>query len=160
MTSLSFSINSARRLDGLRDLGLLALRLWLAQEFIQAGWVKLAAGPTPPEWFAGLALPWPVSLLGTQANWLAAGVVECLAGAALLVGLHSRLAALALLFVTWVAVVSVHFDLGWSGWNQIETDAGLGFKVPLMLAIMLLAIFTQGAGRWSLDRWRGPRQVP
>lgn len=160
MPSSSLSINSVRRLDGWRDLGLLGLRLWLAQEFIQAGWVKLAAGPTPPEWFATLMLPWPVSLLGTQVNWLAAGVVECLAGVALLVGLYSRLAALALLFVTWVAVASVHFDLGWAGWNQIETDAGQGFKVPLMLALMLLAILTQGPGRWSLDGWRGPRQVP
>ncbi|MCA0175983.1 MAG: DoxX family protein [Proteobacteria bacterium] len=160
MPSSSFSISSARRLDGLRDLGLLGLRLWLAQEFIQAGWVKLAAGPTPPEWFATLMLPWPVSLLGTQVNWLAAGVVECLAGLALLVGLHSRLAALALLFVTWVAVVSVHFDLGWAGWNQIETEAGLGFKVPLMLALMLLAVFTQGPGRWSLDHGLGLRQAP
>jgi len=25
------------------------------------------------------------------------------------------------------AVYSVHFDLGWAGWNQIETDDGQGF---------------------------------
>jgi putative oxidoreductase len=69
---------------------------------------------------------------------------------AVLIGFYSRLAAIGLLFITYVAVYTVHFDLGWAGWNQIETDAGLGFKVPLMLAIMLFAIVTQGGGRYSI----------
>ena len=71
---------------------------------------------------------------------------------ALIIGLASRIAALGLIFITYVAVYSVHFDLGWAGWNQIDSDDGLGFKVPLMLGIMLVAIVSQGAGRWSLDR--------
>jgi len=45
----------------------------------------------------------------------------------------------------------VHFDLGWAGWRAIETDEGLGFKVPLMLGLMLFAVLTQGPGRFSLD---------
>lgn len=81
------------------------------------------------------------------------GMAEAALGLALALGLLSRLAALGLLFITWVAVYSVHFDLGWLGWNQIETEAGQGFKVPLMLAVMLVAIAVQGAGRWSVDRW-------
>ena len=56
-----------------------------------------------------------------------------------------------MLFITWVAVYTVHFDLGWAGWNQIEAEQGLGFKVPAMLAIMLLAVVTQGGGQYALD---------
>lgn len=48
----------------------------------------------------------------------------------------------------------MHFDLGWAGWNQIETEQGQGFKVPLMLALMLLAVLTQGGGQYALDAWR------
>jgi putative oxidoreductase len=67
----------------------------------------------------------------------------------LLLGVGSRFASLGLLFVTYVAIYTVHFDLGWAGWNQIETDQGQGFKVPLMLALMLLTILTQGPGRFT-----------
>jgi putative oxidoreductase len=71
-----------------------------------------------------------------------------------MLGLFSRFAALGLLYITYVAVNTVHFDLGWAGWNQIETESGLGFKVPLMVAIMLFAVLTQGAGRYALDALR------
>lgn len=143
--------------DHLRDLGLLALRLWAAQEFMQAGWTKLQGGTQAPAWFRGLDFPALVAWLPVDANWVAAGVGELVLGAALLVCIGTRLAAAGLLFITWVAVYTVHFDLGWGGWNQIETDAGLGFKVPLMLAFMLLAILTQGGGQYAVDRWRANR---
>lgn len=149
----------AHRLDAhLRDLGLLALRLWAAQEFMLAGWTKLQGGTQAPAWFRGLDFPAVVAWLPVDANWVAAGAGELVLGAALLVGLGTRLAAAGLLFITWVAVHTVHFDLGWSGWNQIETEAGLGFKVPLMLAVMLVAILTQGGGQYALDRGRADRR--
>lgn len=142
----------------LHDLGLVGLRLFAGQEFLLAGWTKLAGGLQPPAWFAGLDFPWPHGLLGAPLNWLAAGAGELLLGTALIVGLYSRLAALGLLYISYVAVYTVHFDLGWAGWNQIETDQGLGFKVPLMLALMLLAVVTQGGGQYALDTWR--RRAP
>ncbi len=135
------------------DLGLLALRLWVGQEFLLAGWTKVAAGPHAPEWFAGLNFPWPQSVLPADTNWVLAGYGELLLSVALLLGLSSRLAALGLLYITFVAVYTVHFDLGWAGWNQIEGDEGLGFKVPLMLALMLLTVLTQGPGRYAADAW-------
>lgn len=133
------------------DLGLLALRLWIAQEFLQAGLTKLSGGLQAPAWFAGLTFPFPLDLLGPNLNWLLAGTGEVALSLALLLGLWSRLAALGLLYVTYVAIHTVHFDLGWSGWNQIENDAGLGFKVPLMLGVMLFVLLTQGAGQYALD---------
>ncbi|MFZ1417134.1 MAG: DoxX family protein [Burkholderiaceae bacterium] len=100
-----------------------------------------------------MRFPLPFSLLPASLNWGLVGMTELIFGLALLLGLFSRLSALILLIVTYVAVYSVHFDLSWSGWNQIETEDGLGFKVPLMIGIMLLVVLGQGAGRWSLDRW-------
>jgi putative oxidoreductase len=131
--------------------GLLALRLYVAQEFVQAGWMKLSSGFTAPEWFAGLDFPPVLAWLGPDLNWAAAGVGEVALGLALALGLAGRWAATALLFITWVAVYTVHFDLGWSGWNQIESEAGQGFKVPLMLAVMLATVVLQGPGRLSVD---------
>ena len=159
MPSLPFWLT--KPLNSLQDLGLLALRLWVAQEFVQAGTLKLAGGLQAPEWFAMLHFPWPVAWLPTQVNWVVVGGGEVLFGCCLALGLLSRLSALALLFITYVAVYSVHFDLGWAGWNQIDTDAGQGFKVPLMLAIMLFAILTQGGGQYAADHlphwWRHHR---
>lgn len=141
----------------LNDLGLLALRLWLAQEFLLAGYTKLSGGLRAPAWFAGLAFPFPHGLLGPDLNWLFAGLGEVVLGLALLLGLSTRLAAAGLLYITYVAVHTVHFDLGWSGWNQIETEAGLGFKVPLMIGLMLFTLLTQGGGQYALDaRHRQP----
>jgi putative oxidoreductase len=149
------SLNSwhASVLDRCGGLGLLALRLWAAQEFVQAGVTKLSAGWAAPEWFAQLSFPAPLHWLPVNTNWAAAGLGEVLLGTALALGLLSRLAAVGLLFITYVAVYTVHFDLGWAGWNQIETEMGQGFKVPLMLALMLVAVLTQGGGQYALDRW-------
>lgn len=148
---MNFCHSLHAKLDSkMHDLGLLALRVWAGQEFLVAGYTKLSGGIHAPEWFAGLQFPFPLHLLPADINWVTAGLGETVFGMALLVGLYSRLAALGLLFITFVAVYTVHFDLGWAGWNQIETDVGLGFKVPLMLAVMLFAIFTQGGGRYSL----------
>ena len=140
-----------KALEHADGLGLVALRLWAGLEFMLAGYMKLSGGVHAPEWFAALGFPPPLHLLSADLNWVAAGAGELTLGLALILGVYSRFAALGLLFITYVAVYTVHFDLGWSGWNQIETDQGQGFKVPLMLAIMLAAILTQGGGRYALD---------
>lgn len=142
----------AKAIDKIRDLGLLGLRVWVAQEFLFAGYTKLSGGFQAPDWFSSLSFPFPLQILSSDMNWIAAGLGEVLLGLAVLIGLYSRLAALGLMYITFVAVYTVHFDLGWSGWNQIDTDAGQGFKVPLMLAVMLFAIVTQGGGRFAIDR--------
>ena len=145
----SFSVKAREKVDG---LGLLLLRLWVGQEFALAGFRKISTGWRAPDWFAGLNFPLPVSWLPANLNWGVAAVAELVLGVALVFGLASRISAFGLIVIIYVAVYSVHFDLGWAGWNQIDSDAGLGFKVPLMLGIMLAAIVSQGPGRWSLDR--------
>lgn len=132
------------------SIALLLLRVWVGGEFLRAGWTKLGGGWMAPSWFQDLPFPWPHGWLGPDLNWVIAGVLEVGLGLALVVGVGTRWAAAGLLYVVYVAVATVHFDLGWAGWNQIETDAGQGFKVPLMLGLMLLVLLTQGAGRYSL----------
>jgi len=139
--------------EWLAGTGLLLLRVWAGQEFLMAGLTKLQGGLHAPEWFAALAFPFPLQWLTPDLNWLAAGIGETLLAIALLLGFGARLAALGLLYITYVAVWTVHFDLGWQGWNDIQTEQGLGFKVPLMLAVMLLSILMQGPGHFSLDAW-------
>jgi len=134
------------------DIGLLGLRIWLAYEFGSAGWIKLQNLQAPP-WFIELTFPAPLHLLSPNFNWVSAGLLEVSLSFLLLLGIGSRLASLGLLFVTYIAIYSVHFDLGWAGWNQIDTDQGQGFKVPLMLGLMLFTILTQGPGRFT---WAGP----
>jgi putative oxidoreductase len=138
---------------GANGIGLLGLRLWAAQEFVQAGYTKLSGGLTAPEWFAGLDFPFPLAHLGVNVNWVTAGTGEIVLGTALALGLFSRFASMGLLFITYVAIYTVHFSLGWAGWDQIETDAGQGFKVPLMLGLMLVTILTQGGGAYTVDAW-------
>ncbi len=140
-----------KALAALDGVGLLLLRLWVGQEFVLAGYTKLSSGIHAPEWFAGLSFPFPLGLLAADLNWVAAGLGEVVLGSALVLGYCNRLSALGLLFITYVAVYTVHFDLGWAGWNQIESEVGLGFKLPLMLAVMLLALVAQGGGRYSLQ---------
>lgn len=134
----------------LEDLGLLTLRLFTGYEFLIAGVTKLQ-DLTPPEWFVNLVFPFPHTLVSAHMNWVAAGALEVIMGTTLVLGILSRLSSAALLYITYVAVYTVHFDLGWQGWNQIETEQGLGFKVPLMLGLMLWTVLTQGPGRFSLD---------
>jgi len=135
----------------LSDLSLLILRVWVGQEFLVSGYTKLSGGFTPPEWFVQLDFPFPHGVLGPTLNWGIAGVSEIGFGSALILGLGARIAALALMYITYIAIYTVHFDLGWAGWNLIEADAGNGFKVPLMIAVMLLTLLGQGAGNWSID---------
>lgn len=157
---LHLLIRSFNHLEALTpDIGLLGLRLWLGYEFGFAGWTKLQNFQAP-EWFAGLAFPLPLQGFSTNSNWVSAGISETVFALMLILGLGTRLASLGLLFVTYVAVYTVHFDLGWSGWNQIETEQGLGFKVPLMLALMLLTLVTQGAGKYALKGWVSKNASP
>ncbi|MDF0604427.1 DoxX family protein [Neisseriaceae bacterium TC5R-5] len=145
---LSLHAKVSEKIDG---LGLILLRFWVGQEFLQAGYKKLSAGLHAPDWFAGLDFPFPLYFLPIDINWVMAGLGEVVLSLALILGLCSRLSAAGLLFITYVAIYTVHFDLGWAGWSQIETGAGLGFKLPAMLAVMLFVLITQGAGKYSLD---------
>lgn len=99
------SFDALRPLDGVPPL---LLRLILAPVMMEAGWKKLAAFDSTVRWFEhGLGLPAPEVMTA-----LAAGA-EFFGGAALLVGLATRLAAVPLMVTMIVAAVTVHWQHGW-----------------------------------------------
>ena len=143
----------------INSIGQLGLRLWVAQFFIFAGLKKLehSDGLFGGGWFADVTMNYPLGLglLGDEVNWFLATTGELVFGTALLVGVATRLNAAALLFVTFVAVyappLNVHWAHGWAGWDNISG----GFQVPLMAAVMLLAIIASGPGKISVDNFIG-----
>ncbi|SDJ66759.1 Uncharacterized membrane protein YphA, DoxX/SURF4 family [Ferrimonas sediminum] len=95
----------------LEGLAPLALRLYLAPIFIQAGYNKLSHFEDTAAWFGnpewGLGLPFPEVMAG-----LAAGT-EFFGGILLVVGLFTRLISLPLMVTMLVAAFTVHWENGW-----------------------------------------------
>lgn len=86
--------------------------------------------------------------LGLTPGYLMAslsGGAEFFGGIALIIGLLARPAAVALSFMTIVAILSVHIHNGLFMANN-------GFEFALALLGALLAILIEGAGRVSMDR--------
>jgi putative oxidoreductase len=76
---------------------------------------------------------------------LLAGLVEFFGGLALVVGLLTRPAALAVTVLMGVAIFSVHLPNGFF-WT------GGGYEYPLMWGLIAIAIVLRGGDRFSLDR--------
>jgi putative oxidoreductase len=75
---------------------------------------------------------------------LLAGVVEFFGGLALVFGLLTRPAALAVAVLMGVAIFAVHLP------NGFFWTSG-GFEYPLLWGLVAIAIFLRGGGRFSLD---------
>ena len=125
------------------DLVPLIIRITLALVFIYHGYEKVFQGghANISALMAMKTAPYP-SLLG----WLA-GCTEFFGGIALLIGLLSRLAALALACVMYVAIATVHLPNGFK-----ITNEGGGYEFCLVLLLSALAICLGGPGALSLDR--------
>lgn len=121
-------------------LGLLVLRVAIGFTFIAHGWQKVAvnglAGTT--EGFGGMGVPAPELLAPFVA------FTEIIAGALLIVGLLTRVAALALAVTALVALFLVHASSGF-----YAADGGI--ELVFLLAAGALALVATGAGRLSLD---------
>jgi len=87
----------------------LLLRLILGPVLIAAGWEKI----TGNNWLSQEMLPFPFSLLPVEVSWFLASWTEFLDGICLLLGLGTRLWAIPLAVMMWVAAMSVHWDNGW-----------------------------------------------
>jgi uncharacterized membrane protein YphA (DoxX/SURF4 family) len=133
------------------------IRLMLAGVFISEGYLKLV----DPSWlgagrFAQIGIPWP-NFTGPLVGW-----TELLCGVLIAVGLFSRLAALPLIFVTMVAIISTKIPIlfGHDWWIfSVRKLERYGFfsmthEGRLDYAMLLGAIFIlfEGSGRWSLDK--------
>ncbi len=63
----------------------------------------------------------------------------------LILGLFTRFIAVPLIVIMIVAIMTVHLHNGFSAGNN-------GFEIPLYFMLFLFIFFSQGAGRFSLDR--------
>lgn len=94
-------------------------------------------------WFASIGIPAFLGILAIAADF--AG------GLALIAGIGTRIAALAIGVNMLVATLMVHlpngFFMNWSG-----TQKGEGFEFHILAFAMAVALVIGGAGRWSIDR--------
>jgi uncharacterized membrane protein YphA (DoxX/SURF4 family) len=101
-------LNFSRHLDMLAPL---ALRLYLAPIFLQAGWNKAISFDNTVSWFGGaefgLGLPFP-TLFASLAIFS-----ELLGGILLIIGLAVRWISIPLMITMLVAAITVHLDNGW-----------------------------------------------
>lgn len=144
-------------------VALLPIRLLMGYEFGRAGLNKFSASETlwgdVPGWFANSLgnFPFPVSLFPASFNWFMVTWVEILGGFALALGLFTRFWAFALVVVTWVAILGVHWPDDYSSLSElwkgyVITNEGFGnFRVPLLFLVMLLPLVFRGGGKLSLD---------
>jgi putative oxidoreductase len=85
-------------------------------------------------------------------NALLASVTELIAGAALVVGLLTTLAAAAVAGTLIVALITNHMRNGFFIFRP-----GEGYEYVLMIIVVSLAIAALGPGQWSLDELIGTR---
>jgi putative oxidoreductase len=78
-------------------------------------------------------------------------LAEFLAPIALLFGFLTRIAAFAIEFDMLVAAILVHIHFGFF-MNWLGKQKGEGVEFDLLLWAIALALVTQGAGAFSLDR--------
>ena len=132
-------ISPASRFAGLAPL---VLRVVLGFLMVAHGYQKLSRGPaTFGQNLAELGVPAPV-FMGYVVTF-----TELIGGAFLLVGLLSRLAALALTIDLVVAIALVKVNVG------LIAGRGMGAGAELDLAFIagFLAVLLAGPGRFSLD---------
>lgn len=120
------------------------LRLLLAYEFWESGLEKLNG----VNWFADIQdqFPFPFNLLPPDISWQIATWTELIGPIALVLGLGTRFASVALIILTVVAWASVHAG---NGYNIVDN----GYKLPLIYLIMFLPLLLTGPGKLSLDHW-------
>jgi putative oxidoreductase len=135
------------------------LRLIVGAGFMEHGFAKLARGP---EQFAAIlaALHMPVPQL---LSW-ATIAVEIFCGLAVLLDLFTALAALPMIAVLLVAIVTVHLPNGFSSIKLVSVDAAgahfgqPGYETDLLYLAATAALLLAGPGPLSLGRWlRGLR---
>jgi len=128
------------------DLGPLALRAGLGAVFLAHGWAKISVFTMPgtAKFFEAFGLP----------GWAAYPVtaLELAAGAALLVGFQTRIAAAALVPVMLGALLP-HLGNGW-----MFTGTGGGWEYPALLIVALVAQVFLGNGALAVSRARGGHQ--
>jgi putative oxidoreductase len=127
---------------------LLAARLLLAFLFVSSGLSTLSDIPGAAAYFGGLGFPAPTSVA-----W-ATGLFEAIAGALVLLGLKTRVAAPLLAAFSLTAGFIGHYAQG-AGDPVLAFMHGQALMKDIAIAGGFLALAIAGPGGWSVDGWRG-----
>lgn len=127
------------------DLGHLLVRIAMGIIFIQHGWMKVTGMEGTIGFFDTLGFP---AFLAYFVAYL-----EVIGGAALILGVLTRYAAVLLAITMAVAVFKVHLANGFS----VSTG---GYEFALVLMLGSLAIAFMGAGAYAIDRLWKRSDVP
>ncbi|MFZ4516547.1 MAG: DoxX family protein [Acidimicrobiia bacterium] len=135
------NVSNGLALDGVA-IGVLILRIAIGATFLAHGYNHIAPGKFggTAKWFGGLGMR------PARAQALLASVTELGAGALLIVGLLTPVAAGALAGTMAVAFVIAHRKNGFFIFRP-----GQGWEYVMNLFVACIAIGAMGAGRWSLD---------
>ena len=121
-----------------RDFSLLLIRLILAYGFLGPAMMKWQNIQATGDWFQSLGYPFP------HLNAYLAGITEAVGVILLILGLGIRYISLALIFVMFIAITTVHLSNGFAAGSN-------GFEIPLYYAVMLFTLFAFGSGKYSLN---------
>ena len=129
--------------DKLQNPLALAGRLLMAWLFVHAGIDKLTGFSGAVAYISSADMPMP------HAGAAVALVVEIVAGIALIVGYHTRIAALVLAVFTLAATLLFHNYLALPADQQIVPRLLFNKNIAVVGGLLTLAAW--GAGAWSLD---------
>ena len=142
-----FVVLPATLLCNLHSLFALGIRWYVSYQFLASGWLKITSWETTNslfenEYHTPLLAPHVAAVVGTFG--------ELFFPALLVIGLTSRLSALAVFCVNGMAVISY--------WHVLSTE---GFEAALgqhyLWGFMLVVLIVYGPGRLSLDALLAPR---
>jgi len=120
------------------SLSLLFVRLALAYGFYTPALLKWSNFDSTVEWFSSLGIPFSSFSVFLVAS------LETVTVLLLFFGLFIRLFSMPLMFVMFIAIVSVHLVNGFAVENN-------GFEIPLYYLLFLGILGAHGAGKFSLD---------
>ncbi len=122
-----------------KSLSLLFARFAVAYGFYEPAMMKWGGIDNVASWFGSMGIPFPTLNAYMAASAEAAGVVL------LVLGFFTRFISIPLIVVMLVAIFMVHLPNGYSAGEN-------GFEIPLYYMLFLFIFFTNGAGKFSLDR--------
>lgn len=123
-----------------KPFSLLFARLIVAYGFYEPAMNKWSGIENVASWFGSMGIPFPLL------NAYMAATTETIGVALLTLGLFTRAISLPLIVIMIVAIVTVHLPNGFSAGDN-------GYEIPVYYMLFLFIFFTQGAGKFSLDRF-------
>ncbi|MBT3302900.1 MAG: DoxX family protein [Bacteroidetes bacterium] len=130
--------NLIKKIENLKDLPLLAMRIILAIGFYKPAMMKLKDIDAIAQWFESMHYILP------KFNAYLATFTETLGVGLLILGLGVRFISVPLLVTMLVAIATVHWGNGFEARNN-------GSEIPIYYMLMLITLFINGGGKLSLD---------